>query len=208
MGLSLLAGLLFINTASGLYRPARGRSLGRAHHPRDAGTCACAAAVVRRIRHLASRGRNREEVRWLTMLVRRRRRRPSGLCGTWRRATKPHSRDLDLRRRRLGPARRPIDHAGQSAGQDRRVHPGPERDRRASSMRVEVLSGPGSLKDRAIALGVDEIVVALSDRRGGEHAAARACSTARSSASRSRTCRPTSRRCSARSGSTSSTPAG
>jgi sugar transferase (PEP-CTERM system associated) len=31
----------------------------------------------------------------------------------------------------------------------------------------QVLNGPGSLKDRALALGVDEIVVALGDRRGG-----------------------------------------
>jgi sugar transferase (PEP-CTERM system associated) len=164
-GLTLLAGLLFINTASGLYRPERERSLGRAI------TRAALALVLALLLSYAVFGMvpsdvgNREEFRWLTMLC------VAGIVAHrvytgLGDETKPHSRVL------IFGAGAPAQLVAQSISlANSRIEvvgfvPGPNESHNVVDA-GQVLSGPGSLKDRATALGVDEIVVAIGDRRGG-----------------------------------------
>jgi len=165
-GLSLLAGLVFINTASGLYMPAWGRSL---THTRIRAVLALLLALVlcyAVFGILPPEVESREELRWLTMLgvagvVTHRVR-----AGLGKQATKPLSRILIFG---AGASAQLVARSISLANPQVRIVgfiPGPNEPPSIVDA-SQVLSGPGSLKDRAIALGVDEIVVALSDRRGG-----------------------------------------
>jgi sugar transferase (PEP-CTERM system associated) len=164
-GLTLLAGLLFINTASGLYRPARERSVGRA-----IARAVLALALALLLSYavfgmVPSDVGNREEFRWLTMLC------IAGIVAHRVYAglgdeAKPHSRVLifgagapaQLVAQSISLANPRIEVVGFVAGPN---------ESQSIVDPDQVLNGAGSLKERAKALGVDEIVVAISERRGG-----------------------------------------
>ena len=164
-GLTLLAGLFFINTASGLYRPTREHSLGRAISRAVAALALALLLSYAVFGMLPADVGNREEFRWLTMLC------IAGIVAHRVYAgfgdeAKPHSRVLifgagapaELVARSISLANPRIEVVG--------FVPAPNESQRIIEG-DQVLCGPGSLKDRAMALGIDEIVVAISDRRGG-----------------------------------------
>jgi len=165
-GLSFLGGLLFINTASGLYRPGQCRSMSQ--------LCARAALALFLALPLAyvafnvlpTGFANREEMRWLTMICVTAviaHRVYAAHADKW---AVPHSRILifgsgtqaQLVARAITTADPHVEIVGYVPGPNERdcaVDPG------------KTLLGPCSLKDRAVQLRVTEIVVALSERRGG-----------------------------------------
>ncbi len=165
-GLPLAAGLLFINSASGLYDPAHARSV----------TQSCARAALALILALplayiafsllpAELG-NREELKWLTMFC------VAGIIA--HRVYATHSKSLGTPHSRIlifgaGPSAQLV--AQTIAAADPHVEivghlAGPNEAHQAVPQ-GQMLRGKGSLKDLALELGVNEIVVALSERRGG-----------------------------------------
>lgn len=164
--LSLLGGLLFINTAAGLYRLEQRRSTSQ--------LCARAALALFLALPLAyvafsllpADFANREEMRWLTMFC------VTGVIAhrvyaahvdKW---TIPHSRVLifgsgtaaQLVARAIATADPHIEIVG--------YVPGPN-EKDCAIDPDKTFRVPCSLKDKAVQLGVTEIVVALSERRGG-----------------------------------------
>ena len=165
-GLTLLGGLLFINTAAGLYRPEQCRSTSQ--------LCARAALALFLALPLAYVAfsllppdfANREEMRWLTMVC------VTGVIAHRGYATHvdkwaiPHSRVLIFG---AGTAAQLVARAITSADPHVEIVgyvPGPNESDSAVDP-DKTLRGLCSLKDRALQLGVTEIVVALSERRGG-----------------------------------------
>jgi sugar transferase (PEP-CTERM system associated) len=161
-GLSLLAGLLFIST----YRPVRGPSRNR-ERVRAALATALALLLSYAVFELLSAHVGSDaKLRWLMML---------GVAGVVAHrvysglgspAAEPQSRVLifgagasaQLVARSIALANPQVKIVGFLAGPNES----------ASIVDAsQVLSGLGSLKERAVSLGVDEIVVAISDRRGG-----------------------------------------
>lgn len=164
-GLSLVAGLMFINTASGLYRPADRPSFNR--------SCARAALALVFALPMAyiafsllpGEMRSREEMRWVTMIC--------VAAVIAHRAYAAHvERDAPRSRilifgsgapaqmvaRTLSAADPRVKIVGYVAGPNE-THSVVEAD--------QTLRGVGSLKDKATELGASEIVVALTERRGG-----------------------------------------
>jgi len=165
-GLSLAAGLLVINTASGLYQPAHGRSLNQ--------SCARAALALVLALPLAyvilgllpAELGNRDAIRWAAIVC------VAGVIGHRvgaAHATKPsapHSRIL------IFGSEEPAQEVGRTLGESDALarvlgyFPGPN-ERSSVISDGELLTGRPSLRACAVELGVDEIVVALKERRGG-----------------------------------------
>ena len=165
-GLSMLAGLLFINTAAGLYRPATERSL----HDWWA-RAALALALALLLSYTAfdtlppefAQGAN---LRWMTMFC------VAGVVAhriyavRADAASRPHSRVLilgtgspaQLVARTIADARRPMKIVG--------YIPGPN-ESQSTIDASQLLNEPIPLRDRAVSLGVKEVIVALTERRGG-----------------------------------------
>lgn len=165
-GFSVLAGLLFVSTASGLYRPAGGRSV---HQWWARAALAMGFALVLSYMAFATLPPEFAEantLRWLTMLC------VAGVvahrvyAAHADAASRPYSRVLilgtgisaQLVARTIANAKRAIKIVG--------YVPGPNEIDSAID-ESQLLSGPLSLKDRAVGLGVEEVIVALSERRGG-----------------------------------------
>jgi sugar transferase (PEP-CTERM system associated) len=165
-GLSVLAGLLFINTASGLYRPAGGLSV---HQWWARAALAMGFALLlsyMAFDTLPPEFAEGDRLRWLTMFC---------VAGVIAHrvyavhadaASRPYSRVLvlgtgtlaQLVTRTIANAKRPLKIVG--------YVPGPNESQSAIDA-SQLLSEPMPLKDRAVSLGVDEVIVALSERRGG-----------------------------------------
>ena len=165
-GFSVLAGLLFINTASGLYRPAGARSV---HQWWIRAALAMAFALVlsyMAFDTLPPEFAQGEALRWLTMLC------VAGVvahrvyAAHADAASRPYSRVLvlgsgtsaELVGRTIAHARRPMKIVG--------YIPGPNEPRGAIDA-SQLLCEPVPLRERAVSLGVKEVIVALSERRGG-----------------------------------------
>jgi len=165
-GFTVVAGLLLINTAAGLYRPAGGRSLkewwiGAALAMAFALILSYVAFDAMPL-HLVGG----ETLRWLTMLC------VGGVvahrvyAAYADEARRPYSRVLilgtgtsaQLVTRTIEHSQRAIKIVGYVSG--------PHEPESAIDA-AKLLSGPLSLKDRAVGLRVEEVVVALSERRGG-----------------------------------------
>ncbi|MEO5696805.1 MAG: TIGR03013 family XrtA/PEP-CTERM system glycosyltransferase [Burkholderiaceae bacterium] len=165
-GLSLAAGLLIINTASGLYKPAHGRSLHQ--------TCARAALALLLALPLAyvifsllpTELDHLHGIEWAAMLC------AAGVIAHRVHAahlttpSRPHSRILifgsDAPAEQVGRMLREADPGAQIVG----YFPGPN-ETRVGVPSSELLLNRGTLRECALELGVDEIVVALAERRGG-----------------------------------------
>jgi len=164
-GLSLLCGLLLINTASGLYGPLRKRTLyqymTRAALALVLGLVLSYSAISLLPRDFAQR----EQLRWLMMacvaavLAHR-------IYAAWGDATmRPLSRVLvlgsgaaaQLVARTIGLANRPVRIVGYV----------PCANEQSTIDSRQLLDDAVPLKDRALGLGVDQIIVAVGDRRGG-----------------------------------------
>jgi sugar transferase (PEP-CTERM system associated) len=165
-GFSVLAGLLFVSTASGLYRPAAGRSV---HQWWARAALAMGCAIVLSYMAFGTLPPEFAEgntLRWLTMLC------VAGVvahrvyAAHADAASRPCSRVLilgtgisaQLVARTIANAKRAIKIVG--------YIPGPNESDSAIDA-SQLLIGPLSLKDRAVGLGVEEVIVALSERRGG-----------------------------------------
>lgn len=170
-GLSLLAGVLFINTASGLYRP-----VGRPSANQSLARAVLALMFALPLAYFAFSQLpvdlgNRDEMRWVTMSC------VFGIIA--HRLYSAHVGKKDPRSRILifgfGPTAQLVARTITVA--DPNVHivgfvPGPNEshcvvDTGKTLSDFGSASGFGSLRDRALALGVHEIVIALSERRGG-----------------------------------------
>ena len=165
-GLSLAACLLVINTASGLYQSAHGRSLNQ--------SCARAALALLLALPLAyvifgllpAELGNRESIRWAAIVC------VAGVIGHRVHAahaakpSPPRSRILifgaDTPAQQVGKTLREADPRAHIVG----YFPGPN-EARSVIAAGELLTGRPSLRACALELGVDEIVVALAERRGG-----------------------------------------
>lgn len=165
-GLSLAACLLVINTASGLYQPAHGRSLNQ--------SCARAALALLLGLPLAyvifsllpADLDSRDGIRWAAMVC------VVGVIGHRvhaahaAKSSRPHSRILifgsDTPAQLVGKTLRKADPRAHVVG----YFPGPN-ETRSVVPAGELLTGRPSLRACALELGVDEIVVALTERRGG-----------------------------------------
>lgn len=164
--LSVFAGLLFINTASGLYRPSSVRSV---HQWWARAALAMVLALVLSYTVFESLPPDFDEgdtLRWLTMLcvaavvghrvyathadVRKRPSSPVLILGTGNLA--------QLVARTMAHANRPLKIVG--------YVPGPN-ESQCSIDAGQLLSEPMPLKDRAVSLGVKDVIVALGERRGG-----------------------------------------
>jgi sugar transferase (PEP-CTERM system associated) len=160
-GLSLLAGLLFINTASGLYRTAGARSWSRAILPLGLAVLLSYAVFS----SLPAEFDGREEVILFTMFC------VAGVVAHriyvthGEPASRPYSRVLilgagvsaQLVARTIAVANPQVKIVG--------FVPGPNESSLVEAS--QVLTDAVSLKDRVLGLGVDEIIVAVGDRRGG-----------------------------------------
>ena len=165
-GFTVVAGLLLINTAAGLYRPAGGRSLKEWW---IGAALAMAFALI--LSYVAFDAMplelvGGETLRWLTMLC------VGGVvahrvyAAYADEARRPYSRVLilgtgtsaQLVTRTIEHSQRAIKIVGYVSG--------PHEPESAIDA-AKLLSGPLSLKDRAVGLRVEEVVVALSERRGG-----------------------------------------
>lgn len=165
-GLSLSASLFVINTASGLYRPSHGRSLNQSC-ARAALALSLALPIAYAIFSLmpADFG-NRDGIRWAALVC------VASVIGHrvhaahTSRASRPHSRILifgsDLPGELVGKTLREADPRTRIVG----YFPGPNETRSVVAP-DQLLSTRRSLRDCAIDLKVDEIVVALVERRGG-----------------------------------------
>ena len=165
-GLSLSATLLVINTASGLYQPAHGRTLNQ--------SCARAALALLLALPLAYAIFSlmpmdvsyRDGIRWAALIC------VAGVIGHRvhaahaTRASRPQSRVLifgsDTPGQLVGKTLREADPRTRIVG----YYPGPNEARSVVNAN-ELLSDRRSLRDCARELKVDEIVVALAERRGG-----------------------------------------
>jgi sugar transferase (PEP-CTERM system associated) len=165
-GLSLLGGLLFINTASGLYRPGLVRSLNLARLRAALALILALLLSYAVFDFLPAEVGSDEELKWLAMLC------VGGVvahrvyAGLGRQTSKPQSRILIFG---AGPAAQLVARSISLANPLVRIVgfvPGPNESKTTVEAN-QLLVGPGSLRDRAAALGVDEIVVAVADRRGG-----------------------------------------
>lgn len=165
-GLSLAAGLLIINTASGLYQPAHGRSLNQS----------CARAAIALLLALplsyvmlgllpAELG-DRDTIRWAAILC------IAGVIGHRVHAAHAAKPANDQSRILIFGSEEPAQEVGRTLGEsDPRARivgyfPGPNESNRVVA-KGELLTGRPSLRACAAELGVDEIVVALKERRGG-----------------------------------------
>ena len=165
-GFTVVAGLLLINTAAGLYRPAGGRSLKEWW---IGAALAMAFALI--LSYVAFDAMpldlvGGETLRWLTMLC------VGGVvahrvyAAYADEARRPYSRVLilgtgtsaQLVTRTIEHSQRAIKIVGYVSG--------PHEPESAIDA-AKLLSGPLSLKDRAVGLRVEEVIVALSERRGG-----------------------------------------
>jgi sugar transferase (PEP-CTERM system associated) len=165
-GLSVLAGMLFVNTAAGLYRRAAGCSV---HQWWVRAALALALALL--LAYLAFEALPPDfaqgvTLRWVTMLC------VAGVvahriyAAHANAASRPYSRVLilgtgssaQLVGRTIADARRPMKIVG--------YIPGPN-ESQSSIDASELLSEPIPLRDRAVNLGVKEVIVALTERRGG-----------------------------------------
>ena len=165
-GFTVVAGLLLINTAAGLYRPAGGRSLKEWW---IGAALAMAFALI--LSYVAFDAMplelvGGETLRWLTMLC------VGGVvahrvyAAYADEARRPYSRVLilgtgtsaQLVTRTIEHSQRAIKIVGYVSG--------PHEPESAIDA-AKLLSGPLSLKDRAVGLRVQEVIVALSERRGG-----------------------------------------
>lgn len=166
-GLSLAACLLFINTASGLYRPAPGRSLNQSC-ARGAVALLLALPIAYGIFSLlpADLSQQGNTMTWVAMLA------ATGVVG--HRVYAAHVGTSARSRSRFlifgsGSAAQLVGRTLRAA--DPRVQvvgyfPAPNETERVVPAN-EVLSNESSLRECAIALRVDEIVVAVTERRGG-----------------------------------------
>jgi len=165
-GLSVLGGFLVINTASGLYRPAAGRSV----HQWWA-RAALALVFTLLLSYTAFNTLPPEfaegvALRWVTMFC------VAGVVAHRvyavhaDEASRPYSRVLilgtgspaQLVARTIVHARWPIKIVG--------YVPGPN-ESQSTIDAGQLLSEPIPLRDRAVGLGVTEVIVALTERRGG-----------------------------------------
>jgi sugar transferase (PEP-CTERM system associated) len=164
-GLSLAAGLLVINAASGLYQPARGRSLSQSC-ARAALALLLALPLTYAIFSLLPSEFGGPAMTWAamicvtTVIVHRVHAAHLG------RSARPHSRILifgsDLAAQLVGNSLREADPWARIVG----YFPGPN-ETTSVVAKNELLAGHSSLKACALELGVDEIVVAVTERRGG-----------------------------------------
>ena len=165
-GLSLLAGLLFINTASGLYGTAHAQS-SHSSWLRAAFVIALSLLLSYAVLSLfPPQIAEHEELKWLTMLC-------VGAVVAHRvhaaggdPSRKPESRVLILG---AGTAAQLVGRAMALANPRIKIVgyvAGPNESQSAVDGHA-VLRDAVSLKERAVALDVDEIVVALNERRGG-----------------------------------------
>ncbi len=165
-GFSLLAGLLLINTASGLYGRSRIRSVNQWRRRAVLAPVLGLLLSYTVLSVLPPESADLEKLRWLTMLcvlgvVAHR------VYAAYDDATsRPSSRVLivgagesaELVGRTIGLANRHVQVVG--------YVPGPN-ELQSTVESGPLLGGALSLKDRAIGLRVDHIIVALSERRGG-----------------------------------------
>lgn len=165
-GLSLSATLLVINTASGLYQPAHGRTLNQSC-ARAALALLLALPVAYAIFSLMPMDVSyRDSIRWAALAC------VAGVIGHRVhaahviRASRPHSRILifgsDTPGQLVGRTLRESDPQAHVVG----YYPGPNETRSVVDTR-QLLSNQRSLRDCAQDMKVDEIVVALAERRGG-----------------------------------------
>jgi sugar transferase (PEP-CTERM system associated) len=165
-GVSALAGLLFVNTAAGLYRPADGRSVQQWWTGAALALTLALLLSYLAFHELPPELAGGETLRWLTMLC-------IGGVVAHRvyaahadAASRPYSRVLvlgtgkpaQLVTRTIANAKHGIKIVGYVAGPH-------ESDSTIDAS--QLLTGPISLKDQAVELGVKEVIVALSERRGG-----------------------------------------
>jgi sugar transferase (PEP-CTERM system associated) len=165
-GLSLAAGLLLVNSASGLYRPARNRSVGQ-----SSARAALAFLLSLPLTYIIfgvlplDLG-DGEALRWVA----------TG-CVAGVIAHRVYARHVvrpaDARSRLLifgaGAAAQQLNQAVAAANVDVQIVgyvSGPNESNNVIDS-AHVLSRHGALNEQALALGVDEIVVALEERRGG-----------------------------------------
>ncbi len=165
-GLSLVAGLLFINTASGLYGRSQGRS-GHSRWVRAAFVLALALLLSYAVFSLFPPDvADRSSLKWLTMLAVTAVVAHRAYAAHGDPSTKPESRILILG---AGATAQLVARTMALANPQIKIVgyvPGPNESPGALEAGA-VLEGPMSLKERAVALGIDEIVVALTERRGG-----------------------------------------
>ena len=165
-GLSLAACLLVINTASGLYRPLQGRSINQ--------SCARAAFALLVALPLAyaifsllpAEFGDRDGMKWAAVIC------VAGVIANRvhaahaGRPARPHSRILiygsDESAQRVANTLRAADPRCEIVG-----HISSPNQANSVVDQSEILAGRRSLKECALELGVDEIVVALTERRGG-----------------------------------------
>ncbi len=165
-GLSLAACLLLTNTASGLYQPAHGRSLNQSC-ARAALALLLAVPLAYVIFGLLPAGLgNRDSIRWAAIVC------VFAVIGHRvhaahaAKASPAHSRILifgsDTPAEQVGKTLREADPRAHIVG----YFPGPN-ETRSVIADGELLTGRPSLRACALELRVDEIVVALTERRGG-----------------------------------------
>ncbi len=165
-GLPLAAGLLFINSASGLYQPAHVRSLNQSF-----ARAALALVLALPLAYIAfgllpAEFGNREELKWVTMIC------VAGVISHRVYATHvstvgiPHSRILIFGTGQSAQLAAQTITTADPAVQIVGYMPGPN-ETESIVAADQVMRGAGSLKDLALKLDVDEIVVAVSERRGG-----------------------------------------
>ena len=165
-GLSLAACLLVINTASGLYRPLQGRSLNQ--------SCARAALALLVALPLAyaifsllpAEFGNRDGMKWAAVIC------VAGVIANRvhaahaARPTRPHSRILiygaGAPAQLVANTLRTADPRCEIVGHV----PSPNETENTVAI-TEIVPGGRSLKECAVELRIDEIVVALTERRGG-----------------------------------------
>ena len=151
-GLSLLAGLVFINSASGLYRATRGRSIAQALIRAALAITLALLFSYAVFDFLPPEIGSNEEMKWLTMLC------VAGVvahrvyAGLGSQATRPQSRILIFR---AGTTAQLVARSITLANPQVKIVgfvPGPNET--ASIVDAsQVLRGPGSLKDRAVRSG-------------------------------------------------------
>ena len=165
-GLSLVAALLFANTASGLYQSGHGRSINQSCS-RAALALVLALPIAYAVLSLfPTEFGNREELKWMMMLW------VAGVIAHRVYAThvnksaNPHSRILIFG---SGTSAQLVAQAITASDPFVKIvgHVSGPNETHSVVDPNKMLRVPGSLKERALELEVDEIVVALSERRGG-----------------------------------------
>ena len=165
-GAWLSASLLVINTASGLYQPAHGRTVSQSC-ARAALALLLALPVAYAIFSLLPIDlHDRDAIRWAAIAC------VAAVIGHRvhaahvKNSARPHSRVLifgsDVHGEQVGKTLRDADPRTRIVG----YYPGPNETRSVVAA-GDLLTGRGSLRDCAHEMKVDEIVVALAERRGG-----------------------------------------